>query len=749
MSKPVILSIGGLSCAGCVKSVETALSNVPGVSSASVNFAEHTAYVEGDAAVDDLIAAVVAAGYQASELSSQDDSDEKSAQEERYYKKLFKQFIVAAIVGVPLFVLGMSGNLPKLDAPNGQSVWLIVAALTLFVMIFSGRHFYTGAWKSFLAHNANMDTLIALGTATAWLYSIAITIRPDFVPEFARHVYYEAAVIIIALINFGSALEMRARSKTSEAIQSLIKLQPKTARVVRDGKEMDVPLTEVGLDETLRVRPGERIAVDGIVIDGNSNVDESMLTGEPMHVAKQVGDQVTAGTLNISGSFLYQAKRIGAQTVLAQIIQAVRRAQATKPKIGRIVDQVAAYFVPAVLIVAVITFLTWLNVASVLDETAFGFAIVTTMTVLIIACPCALGLATPISIMVGVGKAAQLGILIRDGEALQKAASIKTVVLDKTGTITEGRPSVQRIDCLADLNEDDALSIAASLEKNSEHPLAISIITSAQNRNLAFTETTEFNAVAGKGVIGVINGRSYMLGNRKLMQDYHIQLDSFTSLIDELAEQAFTSMFLASETQLLAIISVSDPIKQDSASAIKALQGMGIRVYMLTGDNHKTAEAVAKAVGISDIKAEVLPQEKENVIKTLQEEGDKDAGKVAMVGDGINDAPALARSYVGFAIGSGTDVAIESADITLMSGSIYGVYDAIMVSRATIRNIKQNLFGAFIYNTLGIPIAAGILYPWFGILLNPMIAGAAMAMSSVTVVTNANRLRWMKSGRQS
>jgi len=752
MTKQISLSIGGLSCAGCVKTVEDALGSVSGVQNSSVNFAEHTAFIEGQVTTEALVAAVVNAGYQASELSDQNDNEKKSALEQRHYRRLLRQFFVAAAIGVPLFVLGMLGIIPDLNSPAGQGIGLLIAALSLFVIVYSGRHFYRGAWVSFWAHNANMDTLIALGTGTAWLYSFAVTLMPGLVPEFARHVYFEAAVIIIALINFGSALEMRARNKTSEAIQGLIKLQPKTARVIRDGKEFDVPIVQIGLDEILRVRPGERIAVDGVIIDGGSNIDESMLTGEAMQVAKQVGDHVVTGTLNGNGSFLYQAQRIGAQTVLAQIIQSVRRAQASKPAIGRIVDKVASLFVPSVLIIAVLTFLIWINVSSTGSlADAFGFAIVTTMTVLIIACPCALGLATPISIMVGVGKAAQFGILIRDGEALQKAAKISTVVLDKTGTVTQGTPSVQRIDCITDILEEDALLIAASLEKNSEHPLASSIISSAQKRGLGLKPVSDFETIAGKGITGNIGKRPYFLGNKRLLEDNGIEIVSASAhsadkdQISDLAEEtAYSLMYLADNQRLLAIISVSDPIKKDSAAAIKAMYKLGLKVILLTGDNQQTANAVAHSVGIDQVIAEVLPQDKEQHIARLQSQGEL----VAMVGDGINDAPALARADVGFAIGTGTDIAIESSDVTLMSGSLYGVCDAIKVSKATIRNIKQNLFGAFIFNSLGIPIAAGVLFPWLGILLSPMIAGAAMAMSSVTVVTNANRLRWMKSGRE-
>ncbi|MDH5395633.1 MAG: copper-translocating P-type ATPase, partial [Gammaproteobacteria bacterium] len=657
-----------------------------------------------------------------------------------YYRALLKKASFAAIVGVPLFVGGMTGLFPDIDAPNGQVIWFVLGLLTVAVMIYSGQHFFTGAWKSFKVHNANMDTLIALGTGAACIYSFIIVLFPGSVPSLARHAYFEAAVIIIGLINFGSALEMKARGKTSEAIKRLIGLQPKTARVLRDGKEVDVAISDVGLNETLRVRPGERIAVDGVIIDGHSNIDESMLTGEPIPVEKNVGDEVATGTINVSGTFLFQSKRIGADTVLAQIISMVRQAQSTKPAIGRIVDKVAAVFVPVVLIITVLTFLLWFNLAS---DAAISFALVTSMTVLIIACPCALGLATPISIMVGVGKAAEMGILIRNGDALQQAGKLTTIVLDKTGTVTEGKPKVTEIICNKNFSEESILSLAASLEAGSEHPLASAIIDFAKEKNAVIERVENFSAITGQGVSGEINGQAVLFGNNRLMQNNNIDTDSLKQQAETLSEQGRTSMYIASEGKALGIIAVADPVKKDSMQAVKRLQQLGMKVVMLTGDNQHTAAAVAKQVGVDEVIAEVLPQDKAAKVLQLQQAGEQ----VAMVGDGINDAPALAQANVGFAIGSGTDVAIESADITLMRNSLHGVADAIEISRATLKNIKQNLFGAFIYNSLGIPVAAGILYPVMGILLNPMIAGAAMAMSSVTVVSNANRLRFFKTSR--
>ena len=733
------LSISGMSCAGCVATVENALKAVPGVSEAAVNFAEHTATVSGSADAGTLIKAVVDAGYEAAELRGAEDEAEKESAELAHYRGLLRKTLVAGLIGGPLFVAGLFGVMPGLASPGERVFWLAIAAATLFVLVYSGGHFYTGAWKAFKAHNANMDTLIALGTGTAWVYSALITLFPDLVPLAARHVYFEAAAIIIALINLGSALEMRARGKTSEAIKRLIGLRPRTARVIRNGREHDVPIEEVGLDETLRVRPGEKIAVDGVVIDGHSSVDESMLTGEPMPVAKAAGDEVVGGTLNKSGTFLYKAVRIGKDTALAHIIEMVRQAQNSKPAIGRLADKISAVFVPTVLLISVVTFLAWFNLG---PEPRISYMLVTTMTVLIIACPCALGLATPISIMVGVGKAAEFGVLIRNGEALQQAGRLTTVVLDKTGTITEGRPAVTAVIPAAGWSEEALLRNAASLEAGSEHPLAEAVVNAARERGMELLQLQGFQAIAGHGVQASVDGKMLLLGNLKLMQTHDIAVEELAERAQGLAALAQTPMYLAADGRLAGVMAVSDPVKADSAAAVARLHRAGLKVVMLTGDHRATAEVVAREVGIDEVFAEVLPPDKHAKVALLQGRGEI----VGMVGDGINDAPALAQADVGFAIGTGTDVAIESADVTLMRGSLHGVADAIAISRATVRNIKQNLFGAFIYNTLGIPIAAGVLFPLIGLLLNPIIAGAAMAMSSVTVVSNANRLRWFKSG---
>ena len=731
------LMVEGASCASCVTKIEQALKDVPGVISAEMNFADRTVQVSGDVPGDRLIEAVEKAGYGAmtmADTSAEDTLEEKEKADRLYYRQLLRNMSIALGVGAPLMAYGLLGGEMTVTTGAQRAAWLAVGVLTLGVMYFSGRHFYTGAWQSFKNHTANMDTLIALGTGTAWLYSMVVLAFPAFVPELARHVYFEATAMIIGLINLGLALELRARGRTSEAIKRLIGLQPKTARVVRDGRETDIAIENVQLDDIVRVRPGEKIAVDGEVVEGHSTIDEAMLTGEPMPVEKAPGDEVVAGTINKTGSILFRATRVGKDTALARIIGMVKRAQNSKPPIGRLADVIAGYFVPAVMIIAVVSALAWLNFG---PDPALAFAIVSATTVLIIACPCALGLATPMSVMVGVGKAAEAGVLIRNGEALQTASRITAMILDKTGTITLGSPKVTDIIVAGDLDEEEILRLAASLESGSEHPLALAILESARERGLAIGKVEGFDAMAGQGVKGAVEGRHLLFGNDKLMTASEVECGSHVTTARQLADEAKTPMFFAVDGELAAIIAVADPIKDDSLSAIKRLQSNGIRVVMLTGDNQATARAVAEKAGIDEFVAEVLPEDKANKVAELQMQGEL----VGMTGDGINDAPALAMADVGFAIGTGTDVAIESADVTLMRGSLHGLADAIAVSKATVRNIRQNLFGAFIYNVAGIPVAAGVLYPFFGLLLNPVIAGAAMAFSSLTVVSNANRLR--------
>jgi Cu+-exporting ATPase len=723
-----------------VTKIEAALKQVSGVTNAEMNFAERSVLVMGSSSSHALIKAVEQAGYNATLANT--DSDEAAIEEKEqadwaYYKKLMRDMVIALSLGVPLMLYGLVTGEMSVNTTTERIVWLIVGIMTLGVMVFSGRHFYVGAWNSFKNHAANMDTLIALGTGTAWLYSMVVVFFPGYVPEMARHVYFEATAMIIGLINLGLALEIKARGKTSEAIKRLIGLQAKTARVIRDGHDIDIPIEDVLLNDLIRVRPGERISVDGLVVEGQTSIDESMLTGEPMPIEKRKDDEVVAGTINKSGSIVFRAERVGKDTALAQIINMVKRAQNSKPPIGRLADMISAYFVPVVMIIAVISALAWLNYG---PSPEVAFAIVSATTVLIIACPCALGLATPMSVMVGVGKAAEAGVLIRNGEALQSASKITTMVLDKTGTITEGAPKVTDVVIVSDHSHNDVLSLAASLESGSEHPLAMAIVESAKEQGVPIHSVTDFQSIAGKGVEAMLNSQRLLFGNEKLMIDQGIELHHYIDKAQRLAADAKTPMYFAIDSTLVAVIAVADPIKSDSIDAIKRLQHNGIRVVMLTGDNRLTAKAVARKAGIADYVAEVMPEDKANKILELQREGEI----VGMTGDGINDAPALAHANVGFAIGTGTDVAIESADITLMRGSLHGLADAIAVSKATLRNIKQNLFGAFIYNVAGIPFAAGVFYPFLGILLNPVIAGAAMAFSSLTVVTNANRLRLFK-----
>ena len=681
------LNIQGASCASCVSKIEAALKQVSGVTNAEMNFAERSVLVMGSSSSHALIKAVEQAGYNATLANT--DSDEAAIEEKEqadwaYYKKLMRDMVIALSLGVPLMLYGLVTGEMSVNTTTERIVWLIVGIMTLGVMVFSGRHFYVGAWNSFKNHAANMDTLIALGTGTAWLYSMVVVFFPGYVPEMARHVYFEATAMIIGLINLGLALEIKARGKTSEAIKRLIGLQAKTARVIRDGHDIDIPIEDVLLNDLIRVRPGERISVDGLVVEGQTSIDESMLTGEPMPIEKRKDDEVVAGTINKSGSIVFRAERVGKDTALAQIINMVKRAQNSKPPIGRLADMISAYFVPVVMIIAVISALAWLNYG---PSPEVAFAIVSATTVLIIACPCALGLATPMSVMVGVGKAAEAGVLIRNGEALQSASKITTMVLDKTGTITEGAPKVTDVVIVSDHSHNDVLSLAASLESGSEHPLAMAIVESAKEQGVPIHSVTDFQSIAGKGVEAMLNSQRLLFGNEKLMIDQGIELHHYIDKAQRLAADAKTPMYFAIDSTLVAVIAVADPIKSDSIDAIKRLQHNGIRVVMLTGDNRLTAKAVARKAGIADYVAEVMPEDKANKILELQREGEI----VGMTGDGINDAPALAHANVGFAIGTGTDVAIESADITLMRGSLHGLADAIAVSKATLRNIKQNL----------------------------------------------------------
>ncbi|WP_404365912.1 heavy metal translocating P-type ATPase [Marinobacter sp.] len=737
----VELAITGATCSSCVRTIENAMLSVDGVESAHMNLAQLTATARGNPDTQALIDAISSAGYGAKKIEDPDHADEERKEESRkQYRTLMVKMAVALGLGAVMMVWGM-GFGSMMVTPENRLIWQVFGGLTLLILFFTGGHYYTGAWKAFRHHNANMDTLIALGTGTAWLYSTVVVTAPDLLPESARHVYFEASAMIIGLINLGQALEMRAKGKTSEAIRRLLDLRAKTARVIRDGEEQDVPVEEVQVGDQIRVRPGEKLPVDGEIVEGETRIDESMLTGEPMPVSKREGDEVSAGTINKQGSIIYEATRVGSETALAQIIQLVKKAQGSKPAIGRLADDISAIFVPTVMLIAVVTALAWFNFG---PDPRIVHMLVAATTVLIIACPCALGLATPMSVMVGVGKAAEYGALIRQGDALQLAGKLDLIILDKTGTITQGKPAVTRLHPAGDNDKERLLALAAGLEQHSEHPLADAIIARAKEDDTKPDRVRGFEALNGKGVRGSFEGATVRLGNRRWLEDEGVDLGELDEAAEAITSDAGTPLFLAINRRPVGVIGVADALKEDSKAATRRLHDAGIRTVMVTGDVEATANAIAREAGIDEIRSEVLPEDKARIVEEFREQG----YRVGMVGDGINDAPALAAADVGFAIGTGTDVAIESASITLMRGSLHGVADAIEISRATVRNIYQNLFGAFAYNTLGIPIAAGVLYPVWGVLLSPIIAGAAMSMSSVTVVTNANRLRFFRTSHR-
>ncbi|WP_240345728.1 copper-translocating P-type ATPase [Photobacterium sp. Alg240-V54] len=736
------LLLSGLTCASCVASVEKAIKAVNGVDSVNVNLAERTALIYGQASPQAVITAIEQAGYGAEQ--SEDDQSRRLRQQQQNQQTVtthMRNAMIALGLGLPMMAWGIFGGSMIIDSTASQISWGVVGLITLALLVTAGKDFYINSWKAFRHHRATMDTLVALGTGAAWLFSMAVVIAPTMFPVAARHVYFEASAMIIGLITLGHALEARARSRTSKALERLIDLQPQTAIVVENGQDIERPLSEVIAGMTLRLKPGAKVAVDGYVIDGNSYIDESMLTGEPLAVHKKTGDHVRAGTINQQGSLLFKAEHIGSDTMLARIIQLVRQAQSSKPALARLADTISSIFVPSVMIIAILTTMAWYYFG---PQPASVYMLVAATTVLIIACPCALGLATPMSVTVGVGRAAELGILIKDAEAMQQAASIDTVVLDKTGTLTEGKPQVVDNKIYNALTREQLIQLAASLEQGSEHPLANAIVESARQQQLALSPHSNFNAYAGLGVSGTIEQQQLLLGNTKFMHQNEINISHAEADFDFIASQGATPVYLAQNGILAGIIGISDPLRDDSLSAVKRMQDMGLNVVMLTGDSVKTAHVIAAKLGISDVVADVLPDGKAAQITLLQQQGKR----VAMVGDGINDAPALALAEVGIAMGSGTDVAIESAQFTLMRHSLHGVADALELSKATLRNIKENLFGAFIYNTLGIPIAAGVLFPLTGTLLSPVIAGAAMALSSITVVSNANRLRLFKPSQQ-
>ncbi len=775
-SEQIRIPVSGMTCAACQSRVQRALQKTPGVVDATVNLMMRTASVTFDPSVsspDALVGAIRETGYGA-ELASPDQTafEEQNARDqatEEEFSDLRRKAIVSGIVGVlamilsmPLMVAGahavqgpvgdpfmrwtMTSLTPGLRTvlpwiyaipPRGLSFALL--AVTAAVMAWAGRDFYTRAWASFRHHAADMNTLIAVGTGAAFIYSLVATLVPSFFTSrnVAPDVYYEAVVIIIALILTGNAFEARARKRTSAALRSLVNLQPKTARVVRDGAELDLPVEQVRSGETVVVRPGERVPVDGEVLSGGSAIDESMLTGESLAVAKTVGDRVIGGTMNGTGAFRYLATTLGSDSVLAQIVKLMRDAQGSRAPIQRLADRISGIFVPVVLSLAIATFVVWYLAA---DSAPLVRAFAAAVAVLIIACPCAMGLAVPTAVMVATGKGAELGVLIKGGEALQRAGDVTTVVLDKTGTVTEGRPTVTDVTVLPNgkaTDERALLRLVASLEKSSEHPLASAIVNHATQLGVILADAHGFEAIAGRGALGVVDGIAVAVGNEALMTARGVNVDLLRLTADGWAADGRTPMYVAVDGGLAGAIAVADPIRATSRDAIARLRSMGLEVVMLTGDNQRTADAIARQAGVERVVAGVLPDGKVAEIARLQGEG----RVVAMVGDGINDAPALARADVGIAIGTGTDIAVEAADVVLMRGDLASAAHAILLSRRTMRTMKQNLFWAFVYNVVGIPVAAGVLYPAFGLLLSPILASAAMAFSSVSVVTNSLRLR--------
>jgi Cu+-exporting ATPase len=654
-----------------------------------------------------------------------------------------RRFWIGAALALPVFVLAMAHMIPALRHARwmmGDTSRWIQFVLSTPVVLWAGWPFFKRGWRSLVTWHLNMFTLIAIGVGTAYLFSAAVMLMPNafpnsFAPDGKVGIYFEAAAVIVVLVLLGQVLELRARSKTGSAIRALLNLAPKTARVVQDGEERDVPLESVQAGAKLRVRPGEKIPVDGIVLDGKTSVDESMITGEPIPVEKNVGDKVTGGTLNTTGSFLMQAEHVGSETVLARIVKMVADAQRSRAPIQALADKVSGYFVPAVLAVAVLTFIGW---AWLGPEPRFAHAIVNAVAVLIIACPCALGLATPMSVMVGIGRGAHEGVLIRNAEAIEVLEKVTTVVVDKTGTLTEGKPRLTQILPVNDVTGDDLLLTAASVEQNSEHPLAAAIVRGAKERGVKLQSAIDFNSITGGGVVGKIDGREIAVGKLKFLQERGVtDLGDVESKATALQAEGQTAMFVAINGKAAGILTVSDPIKASTPEAIAQLHKLGLKIIMLTGDNERTANAVAKKLGLDQVEAGVEPQNKHERIQQLRQQGHI----VAMAGDGVNDAPALAAAHVGIAMGTGTDVAMESAGITLVKGDLRGIAKAVTLSRSMMRNIRQNLFFAFVYNALGIPVAAGLLYPFFGLLLSPIIAGAAMSLSSVSVIANALRLR--------
>ena len=732
---------GGVDCPTCVVNIEAFLRELPGVAQVQGNFGAGRVTARFDPAqvsVERMQEVVSGAGYKLvvrEQPGSQETEDREAADRRAEMRDLSRRVLIGAVLSAPVVFAVMLTELfnvtwmPSILLNRWFQLGLIAP-----VMLYAGWPIHRTGWLTLLHRTADMNTLITVGTIAAFLFSLVVTIAPGALPENLREVYFEAVGVIITLILLGRLLEARAKASTSEAIRKLMGLQAKTARLVRDGQEVDVPIEQVQVDDIVIVRPGEKVPVDGVIVSGRSTLDESMVTGESIPVTKGEGEEVIGATINQTGAFRFRATKVGKDTMLAQIIRLVEQAQGSKAPIQRLADIVSSYFVPAVIFIAIATFIVWFNFG---PTPAFIFSLTAAVAVLIIACPCALGLATPLSIMVGTGKGAQSGILIRSAEALETAHKLDTIVLDKTGTITQGKPALTDVVSTNGLKEDELLRLVASAERSSEHPLGQAIVRGAVEKGISLAEAQNFQSVTGQGVRATVEGHSVLVGRRALLDGQSIATDGLEERAQELAMDGKTSMFVAVDGKPAGVVAVADTVKEGSAKAIAALKRLGIQVVMITGDNRYTAKAIARQVGIQRVLAEVQPEDKAVEVKRLQREG----RLVGMVGDGINDAPALAQADVGIAIGTGTDVAIESADITLISGELQGVVTAVDLSRATMRNIRQNLGFAFAYNTLGIPIAAGVLYPAFGLLLNPMIAAAAMALSSLSVVSNANRLR--------
>ena len=734
----VILPIGGMSCASCAARIERNLKKLNGVTDAAVNFGTEKASVEYIPSLVDLQTVkktIIDTGYTVIEAEEKNLLDIDRERREGELRILKNELIESASLSIFIVIGSMQMFIPHFPSIPHSTINSILFILTTFVQFKCGSRFYVGAWAALKHLGTDMNVLVAVGTTTAYLYSAFVTFFPTIFPGAESEVYYDTAAVIITLILLGRYLEQRAKGRTSEAIKKLMGLQAKSAKVIRNGEEIEVPIETLIAGDIVAVRPGEKIPVDGEIIEGNGAIDESMLTGESMPVDKKIGDTIIGATINRDGFIKFRTTRIGKDTLLSQIIKTVEEAQGSKAPIQRLADKVAGIFVPTVIGIAVATFFIWY-----LSGQSFTMAMLAFVGVLIIACPCALGLATPTAIIVGTGKGAENGILIKGGESLETAHKIDTIVFDKTGTLTAGKPSVTDIITNGIIVQDDLLKLAASAEAGSEHPYGIAIVTKAQEKEIKPYGIEEFKVFPGHGIKAKIEGMTILMGNEKKMSEEGINLNGFKEKADELSSHGKTPMYVAINNEMAGIIAVADTLKKDSIEAIRELQDMGLEVIMITGDNIRTAEAIAKETGIKRVLAEVLPQDKAEEVKRLQKEGKV----VAMVGDGINDAPSLAQADVGIAIGAGTDIAIESSDITLIRNDMRGVSTAIRLSRQTMKTIKQNLFWAFIYNILGIPIAAGILYPFYGILLKPIFAAAAMAFSSVSVVTNSLRLKRFK-----